>query len=208
MIPGIAVNQKYPELFSFSTRKDISLQKTMEDQDLEEHFHRPLSTQAYSQFLQLQTDFKNRQPQNQDDIWHLQENSPHFSSMKVYKNIIGPTKNHHIFKHLWHWAARLRHKIFFWLLLHDRVNTTNLLKRKSMHLQSYNYVLCYDNVEETLTRLLWDCPFALRCWKMEGPQVLMRSVSWPNSCHLRLQWMSFWWAAGVSGLPIMTRFLV
>ena len=58
----------------------------------------------------------------------------------------------------------LRHKIFIWLLLHDRINTRNLLNRKSMHLTSYNCALCSDNTEETLLHLFWNCPFALQCW--------------------------------------------
>lgn len=45
-----------------------------------------------------------------------------------------------VFKWIWKSARRLRHKILFWLLLHDRVNTRNLLKRKKFHLD------CYDRV--------------------------------------------------------------
>ena len=60
--------------------------------------------------------------------------------------------------------------MFFWLLLHDRVNTRNLLQRKSMLLKDYNCVLCSDNTEETQVHLFWNCPFALKCWDHLVPE--------------------------------------
>lgn len=49
----------------------------------------------------------------------------------------------------------------FWLLIHDRVNSRNLLHRKSFHLPSYSYELCQSNTEETTLHLFWDCDFSL-----------------------------------------------
>jgi hypothetical protein len=46
-----------------------------------------------------------------------------------------------------------KHKFFFWLLLKDRLNTKNILRRKIMWLPNYNYVLCVENLEETLAHL-------------------------------------------------------
>lgn len=84
--------------------------------------------------------------------------------MKMYKSMVGSSVAHHVLKQLWKCSAQLRHKIFFWLPLYDRVNTRNLLNRKSMYLEDYNCVLCNDKVEETLMCLFWDCPFAGECW--------------------------------------------
>jgi hypothetical protein len=58
----------------------------------------------------------------------------------------------------------LRYKIFFWFVLHDRVNSRNLLHRKSFHLPSYNCELCHQHTEETALHLFWDCEFASECW--------------------------------------------
>lgn len=66
-------------------------------------------------------------------------------------------------------ANRLRHKLFFWLLLHDRVNTRNLLKRKNMFFDSYDCVFCNEHSEETLRHLFWDCNFAQDCWNSNFP---------------------------------------
>ena len=82
----------------------------------------------------------------------------------MYTTICARGEPNHLFKKTWKSANRLRHKIFFWLLLHDRVNTRNLLKRKSMPLDSYECALCNDHIEETLGHLFWNCPFAQDYW--------------------------------------------
>ena len=53
---------------------------------------------------------------------------------------------HPIFKLTWNSSTRLKHKIFFWLLLHD------------------TYALCSDKIEETIPHLFWNCPFTWLCW--------------------------------------------
>lgn len=70
-----------------------------------------------------------------------------------------------IFPKIWKNATMLRYKIFFWLLLHDRVNSRNLLHRKSFHLPLYNCELCHSSTEETALHLFWDCNFAFSCWE-------------------------------------------
>uniref|UniRef100_A0A8R7TS57 Reverse transcriptase zinc-binding domain-containing protein n=1 Tax=Triticum urartu TaxID=4572 RepID=A0A8R7TS57_TRIUA len=77
---------------------------------------------------------------------------------------VGQSNSHFIFSILWKASNLLGHKIFFWLLLHDRVNTRNLLKRKSMFLNLYECALCNDKTEETSLHLFWDCPFSMQCW--------------------------------------------
>jgi hypothetical protein len=66
----------------------------------------------------------------------------------------------------WIWKSRCqgKHKVFFWLLLNDRLNTRNLLRRKMFHLQSTTFVMCSHNVEETMHHLFFECEFAQMCW--------------------------------------------
>lgn len=99
-----------------------------------------------------------------NDRWSLVGYSRGYSSIQMYALMMGPSKVHSLFQDIWKTACRLRHQIFFWLLLHDRVNSRNLLHKKSMVLDSYNCALCADNTEETNLHLFWDCPFALLCW--------------------------------------------
>jgi hypothetical protein len=58
------------------------------------------------------------------------------------------------------------HEFLFWLLLLDRLNTRNLLRHKNFYLQSYDCVMCSNNVEETLEHLFFDCTFSAWFWHL------------------------------------------
>src|SRR5438105_171899 len=75
---------------------------------------------------------------------------------------------HPIFRKLWKCSCQPRHKVFFWLLLKDRLNTRGLLRMKNMHLDSYACELCIWQEEETLEHLFLHCGFAKRCWELLG----------------------------------------
>lgn len=60
----------------------------------------------------------------------------------MYKVIRGPNSAHIIFKLLWKASSVFRHKIFFWLILHSRLNTRNLFHTKNIQMSSYNYSMC------------------------------------------------------------------
>lgn len=98
------------------------------------------------------------------NVWKCPSYSKSYSSIKVYHSLQKGPEAHIIFKWLWINACRIRHKIFFWFLLHDRVNMRNLLRRKTMLLESYECALCNEGTEETLMHLFWDCSFALSYW--------------------------------------------
>ena len=56
------------------------------------------------------------------------------------------------------------------MLLHDRVNTRNLLRRKSFVLEEYNCAVLNCQQEETLHHLFWGCQFSRNCWDFICPQ--------------------------------------
>lgn len=71
-------------------------------------------------------------------------------------------------------------KMFLWLLLADRLNTRNMLRRRQYKLDNddYSCLLCQNPPEEDLLHLFFDCPFSSRCWSTLG-------VSWTVSdCRL------------------------
>jgi hypothetical protein len=84
--------------------------------------------------------------------------------------MIGSIPTPKIFTSIWESSCQAKHKFFFWLLLHDRLNTINLLRRKNFLLQSYQCVVRNCNEEETLVHLFWACPFAEQCWNFVCPQ--------------------------------------
>lgn len=62
------------------------------------------------------------------------------------------------YKWLWSSTCQRRHKIFFWLLLKDRLNTRNLLRRKNCPLDYFSCTLCDHQTEEAAQHLFWNCP--------------------------------------------------
>ncbi|GJM91631.1 hypothetical protein PR202_ga08027 [Eleusine coracana subsp. coracana] len=69
---------------------------------------------------------------------------------------------------MWKSCCKSRIKFFFWLLLRDRINTRNLLRRKTRTLDFYNCELCAQDVEETLLHLFFECSFSQNCWHYLG----------------------------------------
>lgn len=83
----------------------------------------------------------------------------------------GTAAVHPCYSWLWKSNVQPKHKVFFWLLIKDRLSTRGLLKRKNMELPSYDCVLCASNTEETLEHLFLQCPFAIQCWQMLHLQI-------------------------------------
>jgi len=101
------------------------------------------------------------------DIWGYSWGSPTFH--KAYYKLLGsisvvsPVYN-------WPWKSNClpKRKVFFWLILKDRLSTGEILRRKNIDLQSYNCVLCHLNIQESLHHLFLDCPFGMCCWNLLG----------------------------------------
>jgi hypothetical protein len=75
-----------------------------------------------------------------------------------------------IYSWLWESSCQAKHKFFLWLLLHDRLNTRNLLRIKKCQLQSYLCATIQCKDEETLVHLFCSCTFAIKCWDFICPQ--------------------------------------
>jgi hypothetical protein len=69
---------------------------------------------------------------------------------------------------IWIWSSKCSNKIkvFGWLILMDRLNVRNILRRKKHKLKrkGYSCVLCPRNREETTFHLFFSCPFSQECW--------------------------------------------
>jgi hypothetical protein len=73
-----------------------------------------------------------------------------------------------VYKWLWASSCQLKHKVFFCLLLKNRLNTRNLLRRKNMALDSFDCELCLLFKEEKPGHLFFKCPFVKNCWNRIG----------------------------------------
>lgn len=102
--------------------------------------------------------------ENSNDVWSYNWGHTGYSRKKAYSILIGNTEASPLFPWLWASSNLGKHKFFFWLLIKDRLNTRNLLRRKNMELDDYNCVLCNASHEETSFHLFFECAFSQACW--------------------------------------------
>lgn len=161
---GTVHSLKYPHLFGFAKETRISLQKVRSSESLLDCFRIPMTRDAYNEFLDLQEELTLMQPNNSDenDSWHFTWGNQSFSSNRHY---------HHQYASLrpqlyliWKAKCVPKIKFFSWLLLNDRLNTRNMLRRKKFLEEGYCCVLCQDFIEETREHLFFDCSTAITRW--------------------------------------------
>jgi hypothetical protein len=155
-------------LFFFVKNKNLSVHSFFVEEDLSELFHLPLSEQAFTQYQQLSSIMDDTNLQNGNDIWGYIWGSNMFTSSKAYRQLIGTRYIHPAHGWLWKSQCQPKRRFFFWLLMKDKISTRELLRRKTMELESYNCVLCHSDVEESLMHLFFHCPFAICCWNTLG----------------------------------------
>jgi hypothetical protein len=105
-----------------------------------------------------------------------------FSASKACKFLIGHRQVPPAFKWLWKCLCQPKHKVFFWLLIKDRLSTRNIIQ-----LDSYNSVLCQLSFEETTQHLFIDCQFSKDCWNLIGISFQTNSDIMDAINHIRDQ---------------------
>ena len=167
------MSQEFPHLYSFAKNIDISVGQAIHNEFLEDLFHLPLTSEAYQEFLTFENTLEEVKLNSQLDLndeWTYIWGSEIFSTKKAYNVLIGVQNTSPLFAYIWKSSCQAKHKIFFWLLLHDRLNTRDLLARKNFHLQSYDCATLQCRHVETTTHLFWTCPMARQCWDFVCPQ--------------------------------------
>lgn len=198
----IPLRDTMPELFSFAVQQDISINEAMTHEELSDLFHTPMSLTAFQQLGQLQQLLSSIPINDQNDTWAYAWNSKDYSATSMYNFLRQGTTAPPIFMKIWKSAVMPRYKIFFWLLLHDRINTRGLLHRKNFYLPSVNCAICTLESDETILHLFWDCPFAYDCWESLGlhkfrgisamDEILLTSDVLPKNFGLTIIIMGCW----------------
>ena len=155
----------YPHLFSFARQQDINLKQllSINDRNLLEHFHLPLSMVAFQQSESVSAEFTNFSTSIAPDRWVLR-NEAKFSVQKVYAALAPVTQAPAPFLWIWKSCVQLKHNFFFWLLLQDRLNTRDLLTRKTFYLEDTACVLYSDDLMEYMQHLFFGCDFSQSFW--------------------------------------------
>jgi hypothetical protein len=165
----VSLNLQFSHLYSFTVNESISLHQMKSLEHLSDLFHLPLSNEEFAQFQVLQDVILNIPDSADPDSWEVFGNNTSFKVSKAYKHFVGQHLVCPIIKKLWKTCCQSKHKVFFWLLLQDRLNTRQLLQRKSFFLPDYSCAMCGSLQLESRTHLFFECPFALMCWQYICP---------------------------------------
>jgi hypothetical protein len=182
---------RYPKLWSFASIKDITIHQARTTSS-HEMFHTPLSVEAFEQFHALQDLLANLPQHDQRDKWLCNGSSSLFSSQKAYTHMSGNQWTHPIFSWLWKTKCHPKHKVFFWLLLKDRLNNGSFLRQRSMPLDSYTCDNCILQLEEMVLHLFFRCNFARRCWLLIGTTPPRTTDLINTLLMIRMRWQLPW----------------
>jgi len=145
-----------------------------------------MSRQAHNEFLIFKDCLQSLKADNdQTNVWVSQWSGGLYSSRCYYKHhfdSITPAPP----PFCWIWKAKSmpRIKFFAWLLLVDRLNTKDLLRRRHKHLEEgYHCVLCHEHVDETAQHLFFECTSSVTRWFALGLQWELQD----NVCQMLIQ---------------------
>jgi hypothetical protein len=141
------------------------------------------------QEIQQQMEMYNRNEQEQD-IWTYTAQRSSYKVQKIYKLLMGHQPIQPTLKWLWKSYCQPKHRVFFWLLMNDRLSTKNIPKRRKMQLESFNCAFCGSAQEETVLHLFWGCPYAQKCWGTLELQIAQDGETLQNIHALRTQLQS------------------
>lgn len=162
------LSQRMPELFSFAENKSISVERAFSENHLSQLFSLPLSHLAFQQMQSLEEMITQSSLVPEDNVWGFRWGTSVFSSSRIYRVLVGHLEADPAFNWPWKSYCQPKRKVFFWLLIKDRLSTRNLLRRKNMQLDSFNCELCSLSMEESVEHLFLTCPFAHQCWAIIG----------------------------------------
>jgi hypothetical protein len=137
----------------------------MLEQDLDDIFFLPLSTQAHDEFLLLQSYLEDIEyDENTADSWPPVWGA-NYTSRRFYAHVFSSVEAHRFYKALWKSSCIPRIKFYAWLILVDRLNTKTMLRRRHINIQDDALcMLCDIGLEEDIDHLFFDCPFAAQRW--------------------------------------------
>jgi hypothetical protein len=161
---SLPMSQRYPRLFSYALYPNISLVKMFNEEDLDLMFYWPLSTQAHQELIEVKHIMQSNPLTKAKDQW-VYVWGDHYASACFYKHIHAHIQVPSVYSWLWKSCCIMKHKVFAWLLISDRLNTRDLLKRRHWQVTEEEHcVLCPGRVYEDRIHLFFECNFSVRIW--------------------------------------------
>jgi hypothetical protein len=163
------LKETWPHLYSFCKDEHISIKQALLTNDLADLFYLPLSEEALQQFHLFNAMLLNLEPSAAFDTWTVFGNSMVTKTSTVYKSLMDVGGTIQALKWMWKSCCQQKHKVFFWLLIHNRLNTRAMLQRKNFFMDNYSCIMCDQDELETRNHMFFQCPFAQMCWRYISP---------------------------------------
>jgi hypothetical protein len=144
--------------------ENLSFAQVFDVDDLTTLFNLPLSRAAFEELSQLQVLMRDNILSAQKDVWVYYWGSK-YTSAKIYGHIHSHIKVPQVYHWLWKSSCSMSAIFFAWLILQDRLNTRDLLKRRHWHVtKDVHCVLCPLGIYEDRIHLFFECNFSRRIW--------------------------------------------
>jgi hypothetical protein len=101
-----------------------------------------------------------------NDQWLITSNqSGDFVPSQIYRLSFQHIPSHFPSQWIWNSKCTSKHNFFAWLILHDRINTKGMLRRRHWHVTAdHNCVLYCNDALEDWSHLFFECNFSVRVW--------------------------------------------
>jgi hypothetical protein len=157
------LSTKWPYLFTFAKDISISVKNVIATEEFPSLFHLPLSAQAMEEYQQFLSLVQETQVSLEKDKWTVTVAAPGYQVSSMYRDLMKQGPVLPIISWLWKTCCQDKHKVFFWLLFQNRLNTRAMLQRKRFFLPDYTCIMCNGSALETRDHLFFSCPFAESC---------------------------------------------
>ena len=159
------LSQKFARLFSFAKDKLSSIKEILAHNQLSDAFHLPLSVEAFQEFTELQSVLANVVLNDSADEWVCDLSKDGYTPRGFYKLFFAGFPKDIPSSWIWKSKCMSKHKFFAWLVLHDRLNTKDMLIRRNWKVTENNscVLCCQDKLEDWL-HLFFHCQFSGRVW--------------------------------------------
>nr|XP_051205325.1 uncharacterized protein LOC127319150 [Lolium perenne] len=151
------LSEASPRLFSYSLNEDISITDFVNEQNMGNLFQLPLSIEAHTELLQLQLDI-NEDTINRyiPDKWEFAWGKSAYKSKDFYQYCFRDVVAPEYLQLIWKSKCMMKHKVFAWLMLVDRINTRDMLRRRNMNIGSvFSCMLCDIGQDETRNHMFF-----------------------------------------------------
>jgi hypothetical protein len=128
---ALQLKDTWPRLHPLCKDEGISIKQALLVLEASDLFHLLLSEEALLQFHLFQALLLDLEPAMGMDTWKVFGNAVTTNFSCVYSSLVDFGGTIYALKWIWQGCCQQKHKVFFWLKVHERVNTREMLQRKN-----------------------------------------------------------------------------